>query len=72
MPGHVVSKQGMKAVKWELDTLKAKEERIFSYKIRTSVEVIGKMNFPPTTIDYVNFKGEKTQESSNVLTVEVD
>lgn len=72
VPGTVTAKDGVKAVKWELDVLKPKEERIFSYKIRTSVVILGKMNFQPTAVEYINAKGEKVQETSNVLSVEVD
>ncbi|MDD5182483.1 MAG: hypothetical protein PHC66_04960 [Candidatus Nanoarchaeia archaeon] len=72
VPGTVTTKDRQKAVKWELEHLKPKEERIFSYKVRTSVEVLGNMNFPPTTVEYKDAKGVERQESSNVLTVEVE
>jgi hypothetical protein len=72
VPGTVTTKDRQKAVKWELEHLKPKEERIFSYKVRTSIEVLGNMNFPPTTVEYKDANNKEQQESSNVLTVEVE
>ena len=72
VPGIVTTKDRQKAVKWELEHLKPKEERIFSYKVRTSVEVLGNMNFPPTMIEYKDARNQERQETSNVLTVEVE
>jgi hypothetical protein len=72
VPGTVTTKDRQKAVKWELEHLKPKEERLLSYRVRTSVEVLGNMNFPSTVVEYKDANGKDMQESSNVLTVEVE
>ncbi len=70
VPGSVKKKDGKKVVAWEIDNLKPKEERVFSYKIRTSIEVLGDINFPPTLVEFTDKKG-KDKESSNILTISV-
>ncbi len=70
VPGSVKKKDGKKVVSWEIDNLKPKEERVFSYKIRTSIEVLGDINFPPTLVEFTDKKG-KDKESSNILTISV-
>jgi hypothetical protein len=72
VPGEISKYHGHKAVEWKLEHLKPKEERIFSYKLRTSIEVLGKMNFLATVIHYTDVNGKKQEESSNGLTVEVE
>jgi hypothetical protein len=72
VPGTLTVHNKGKAVKWELDHLKSKEERIFSYRIRTSVEVIGRMSFPPAVMKYTTANGESLEETSNILAVEVE
>jgi hypothetical protein len=70
--GTEVKKNNKHAIKWEIDTLKPKEERIFSYTVRTSIEVLGKMDFDPTIVEYVNKQGGKIEASGNALVIEVE
>jgi len=70
--GTEVKKNNKRTIKWEVDTLKPKEERIFSYTVRTSIEVLGKMDFDPTIVEYVNKQGGKIEASGNTLTIEVE
>jgi hypothetical protein len=72
VPGTLTVHNKGKAIKWELDHLKSKEERIFSYRIRTSVEVIGRMSFSPAVMKYTTPRGESLEETSNILAVEVE
>ncbi len=70
VPGKVKKKGSAKVVEWEIDNLKPKEERVFSYKVRTSIEVLGNINFPPAEFEFSDEKGEH-KEKSNVLTIAV-
>jgi len=56
---------------WKLIELMPHEERVFSYKVRTSVEIIGKMIFPTTIVSFLDSNGQKHREESGPLIVEV-
>lgn len=60
------------AIVWNIKELKAHEERIFSYKIRTAVEVIGKMIFPETVVSYYDSTGKHHKEVSGPLVIEIE
>jgi len=72
IPGKVKKKGKSKIVEWELDSIKPKEERVLSYKIRTSLEVLGKIIFKPAKVEYKDNKGIKREENSNILTIEIE
>jgi len=72
IPGKVVKRKGNKYVKWEIDVIKPYEERLFSYKFRTSIEILGRINFPPTVVSYKDERGKKKEEYSNILVVEIE
>lgn len=67
-----VTKHGKhKVVQWELKDLKPKEERVFNYKVRTTVEILGKMIFPQTTVSFYDEEGKKHDEISGPLVIEI-
>lgn len=70
--GKVVKKGKKRFVYWEIEKLKQNEERVFSYKARTSIEVLGKILFKPTKVSFKDEKGRKIEETSNVLAIEVE
>ncbi len=70
IPGKIKKKEGRKVVEWDIDNLKPKEERVFSYKVRTSLEVLGNINFPATEVEFSDEKG-LVKEKSNILTIAV-
>jgi len=72
VPGKIVKKGSVKHIIWDISNLKPYEERVFSYKFRTSLEVLGKINFPQTQVEFKDNKGETITNSSNILVVEVE
>jgi len=42
-------------LKWTIDSLDPKEERILSYKIKTKLSVLGGLNLPPCRVGYHHF-----------------
>ena len=72
IPGKTIKKGKNKYVSWDVDLLRPYEERVFSYKFRTSLEVLGKIKFPVTEVEFKDEKGEKRKSTSNVLVVEVE
>ncbi len=72
IPGEIKKKGKKKNVTWEIESIKPKEERVLSYKIRTSVEVLGHIGFSPAKVEFKDANGEKVEEFSNVLAIEVE
>ena len=72
IPGEVKKKGKEKVVTWEIDSLNPKEERVLSYKVRTSIEVLGSVNFKPAKVEYRDEKGEKKIDYSNILSIEIE
>ncbi len=72
IPGKVTRKAKQRVVLWELEKINPKEERVVSYKVRTSLEVLGKVLFKPAKIEYKDEKGMKQEEASNVLALEIE
>lgn len=70
--GKMIKKGKEKVVFWDLEHLKPKEERIFSYKARTSLEILGEVVFNPTKVEYTLSNGKKKEDSSNALVVDVE
>ena len=70
IPGKIKKREGRKVVEWDVGDLKPKEERVFSYKVRTSLEVLGNINFTPAEVEFSDEKG-KGSAKSNVLTIAV-
>lgn len=70
--GQVEVEHKKKIIVWEVEELKPKEERVFNYKIRTSVEVLGQINFAPTVVEYVTLSGERRTDYAPVFSVEVE
>jgi hypothetical protein len=71
MKGEIVKIKGKRYIKWVIDELKPKEELFLSYKVRTSLEVIGDLVFDPTEVRYMDNDKEKTVKS-NVLIVSTE
>ena len=51
-------------LKWNIDSLGPKEERILSYKIRTKLSILGNFRLPPTKIKFKFFNYERTGYSN--------
>ena len=67
-----VEKHGKhRVVQWELKELKAGQEHVFNYRLRTSVEILGKMIFPQAIVTFYDQAGKKHTETSGPLVVEV-
>jgi len=54
---------------WKFDSLKSREERVLTYRIRPAVEVIGTLKLPATTLTYVDRKGVKRSVKSRILLI---
>ena len=71
MKGEIVKKKGRRYIKWKIESLKPKEELFLSYKIRTSLEVIGEIVFDPTIVKWKE-NGKEREAKSNVLIVGIE
>ncbi len=71
MKGEIVKIKGKRYIKWTIDELKPKEEIFLSYKVRTSLEVIGDLVFDPTEIKFKDNDREKVIKS-NLLIISVE
>jgi len=49
---------------WELDKLAPQEERIFSYKVKSNIKLIGETRLPPAVVQYRTKKGKVLSERS--------
>ena len=72
IPGEVKKKGKSKMVVWEIESIKPREERVLSYKIRTSLEVLGNITFAPAKVEFKDINGNKVEEFSNTLSLEVE
>ncbi len=71
MKGEIVKIKGKRYIKWTIDELKPKEEIFLSYKVRTSLEVIGDLVFDPTEVKFKD-NGKEKNVKSNVLIVSTE
>ena len=71
MKGEVVKIKGKRYIKWVIDELKPKEEIFLSYKVRTSLEVIGDLAFDPTIVKF-KYNGKDKEFKSNVLIISTE
>ncbi len=71
MKGEIVKIKGKRYIRWTIDELKPKEEVFLSYKVRTSLEVIGDLVFDPTEVKFEDNGKEKTVKS-NILIVSTE
>lgn len=44
-------------VRWEIESLEPYEERIISYKVKSKLKIVGRMNLPETRIKFEKVKG---------------
>lgn len=54
---------------WRFDSLKPREERVLTYRIRPAVGIIGTLKLPAATMEYVDRKKTKKTVSSGTLVV---
>ncbi len=71
MKGEIEKIKGKRYIKWKLEEIKPKEEIFLSYKVRTSLEVIGELMFDPTKVKWKENGKEKTSDS-NVLVIAIE
>lgn len=50
---------------WEIPSLESGEERIISYKVRTKLQVFGKLELPHSSVQYTDEKGDIISVHSN-------
>ncbi len=56
-------------LRWKIDSLKAGEERVLTYRIRPVVEVVGSLNLPEARVRYVDKKKVKRIIASKAMLV---
>ena len=71
MKGEIEKIKGKRYIKWEIKELKPKEELFLSYKVRTSLEVIGELMFDPTRVKWKE-EGKERETESNVLIIAIE
>lgn len=54
---------------WKLDSLKATEERVFNYRIKPTIDVIGSIELPSSTMRYSDHKKAKRFVVSRAVSV---
>jgi hypothetical protein len=56
-------------LRWKIDSLKPREERVLTYRIRPVVEVTGSLNLPEAKVRYVDKKKVKRIIASKSLLI---
>ncbi len=46
-------------LRWELESLEPYEERIITYKVKSKLKIVGKMNLPEAKIKFDSFRGKE-------------
>lgn len=54
---------------WEFDSLKPKEERILTYRVKPALEIAGVLNLPKAIMSYVDKKKEKKASLSKTISL---
>ncbi|MCW1296703.1 MAG: hypothetical protein OH319_03410 [Candidatus Parvarchaeota archaeon] len=67
----IVKKGAHKNLVWEVNELKAGEELTISYKMKTKLHILGKINLPCARVKFVDNKGKRHEKKSNTLSFEV-
>lgn len=63
----LIKKEGKNAkLVWKIKTAHPKEERIYSYKFRTKLGVLGKISLPPSTLRFA-WKKSEVERRSNIV-----
>jgi len=52
---------------WNLGTLKPREERVVTYRIKPVIDVVGSLRLPAASMSYLGKKGEKTVFSKSII-----
>ena len=58
-------------IKWELDTIEAKEERILSYKVKSKLSVIGDVSLPKANVRFFSKRGTKIVTQSKPVSLRI-
>jgi hypothetical protein len=65
----IKSTEGGTELRWSFDSLKARDERVLTYKIRPVVDVVGNLNLPHAHVKYSDRKKVKRMLASKSLAV---
>lgn len=65
-PAKVYNYTGGKVVSWKLAALEPKEERIFSYKIRSKLRIIGGLVIKPAVVEFSTPRGKQKVISNSI------
>jgi hypothetical protein len=67
----IVRKLAHRNMIWEIDELRPGDEISLSYKMKTKLHILGKINLPCARVKFVDQKGRKYEMKSNTLSFEV-
>ena len=67
LDGQLVVRGGEKKIKWHIDEIRPDEQVIITYKMKTKIEILGKIMIPPTYIFFENEKGKVFERKSNIV-----
>jgi hypothetical protein len=54
---------------WKFDSLKPKEERVLTYRIKPTVDIVGRIYLPPSEIIFTDHKGQRKEVKSKSLII---
>lgn len=57
-------------ITWKLDSLRAGEERVMSYRIKPKMDIMGSLKLNPATVDYSTRKRQKKSAASALVVVQ--
>ncbi len=57
-------------ITWKLDSLRAGEERVMSYRIKPKMDIMGSLKLNPATVDYSTRKRQKKSAASALVIVQ--
>jgi hypothetical protein len=65
---HIQSKRGT-VLKWNIEKLDPKEERLITYSIKSTLSIVGGFKLPPAKVVFHDAKGKEVKARSNQLDV---
>lgn len=65
--GEVIVRGGQKKIKWHIDEIRQDEQVMITYKMKTKIEILGKVMIPPTYILFEKENGKTFERKSNVV-----
>ena len=54
---------------WNVPSLEIGEERIFSYKVKSKIDIVGSLVLPAAAVHFVNDKGQVVTVKSRNVTI---